>query len=131
MAAADGSRQDRLVFDESFVRGNLRQGRSGGAPSPTGAGWVYPGLFRAGEVWLLISETGLNRNYCGTRVTIPRQSRGLSIVSRSKRHDGSARAPLRPLKGANSHQIQLIDASILMLLMTDVFPYHFLIAAYC
>jgi hypothetical protein len=39
-----------------------------GTPSPTGAGWVYPALFRSGDAWLLISETGLNRNYCGTRL---------------------------------------------------------------
>jgi hypothetical protein len=39
-----------------------------GTPSPTGAGWVYPALFRAGDNWLLVSETGLNRNYCGTRL---------------------------------------------------------------
>ncbi|MDW7979205.1 MAG: glycoside hydrolase family 97 catalytic domain-containing protein [Verrucomicrobiales bacterium] len=39
-----------------------------GRPSPTGAGWVYPALFRSGETWLLVSETGLGRNYCGTRL---------------------------------------------------------------
>jgi alpha-glucosidase len=39
-----------------------------GTPSPTGAGWVYPALFRSGETWLLISETALSRNYCGTRL---------------------------------------------------------------
>ena len=39
-----------------------------GTPSPTGAGWVYPALFRAGGNWLLVSETGLKRNYCGTRL---------------------------------------------------------------
>lgn len=39
-----------------------------GTPSPTGAGWVYPALFRTGETWLLLSETGLTRNYCGTRL---------------------------------------------------------------
>jgi hypothetical protein len=39
-----------------------------GTPSPTGAGWVYPALFRTGETWLLLSETGLVRNYCGTRL---------------------------------------------------------------
>jgi hypothetical protein len=39
-----------------------------GTPSPTGAGWVYPALFRTGDNWLLVSETGLNRNYCGTRL---------------------------------------------------------------
>lgn len=39
-----------------------------GTPSPTGAGWVYPALFRSGDTWLLLSETGLVRNYCGTRL---------------------------------------------------------------
>lgn len=39
-----------------------------GTPSPTGAGWVYPGLFRSGDTWLLVSEAGLGRNYAGTRL---------------------------------------------------------------
>ncbi len=39
-----------------------------GTPSPTGAGWVYPALFRSGDTWLLVSEAGLGRTYCGTRL---------------------------------------------------------------
>jgi alpha-glucosidase len=39
-----------------------------GTPPHTGAGWVYPALFRTGAIWLLVSETGLARNYCGTRL---------------------------------------------------------------
>jgi len=39
-----------------------------GKPSPTGAGWVYPALFRTGETWVLLSETGLGRNHCATRL---------------------------------------------------------------
>ncbi|MCU0242691.1 MAG: glycoside hydrolase family 97 N-terminal domain-containing protein, partial [Vicinamibacteria bacterium] len=39
-----------------------------GTPSPTGAGWVFPALFRTGDTWLLVSETGLGRNYSGTRL---------------------------------------------------------------
>jgi len=39
-----------------------------GTPSPLGAGWVFPALFRSGDTWLLISETALDRNYCGTRL---------------------------------------------------------------
>lgn len=39
-----------------------------GTPSPTGAGWVYPALFRTGKTWLLLSEAGLERNYCATRL---------------------------------------------------------------
>jgi len=39
-----------------------------GTPSPTGAGWVYPALFRSGDHWLLVSECGLGRTYCGSRL---------------------------------------------------------------
>jgi hypothetical protein len=39
-----------------------------GTPSPTGAGWVYPALFRSNDTWLLLSETGLGRHYCATRL---------------------------------------------------------------
>lgn len=33
-----------------------------------GEGWVYPALFKIGESWVLISETGLEKNYSGTRL---------------------------------------------------------------
>lgn len=39
-----------------------------GARSPTGAGWVYPALFRTGATWLLISESALSRQDAGTRL---------------------------------------------------------------
>jgi hypothetical protein len=39
-----------------------------GTPSPSGAGWAYPALFRSGDVWMLVSEGSLPRNYCGTRL---------------------------------------------------------------
>ncbi|MFT3869774.1 MAG: glycoside hydrolase family 97 catalytic domain-containing protein [Nibricoccus sp.] len=39
-----------------------------GTTSTLGAGWVYPALFRSGETWLLVSESSLPRNYCGTRL---------------------------------------------------------------
>lgn len=39
-----------------------------GTPSPTGAGWVYPALFRSGDTWLLVSESGLLRTYSATRL---------------------------------------------------------------
>jgi hypothetical protein len=39
-----------------------------GTPSPTGAGWVYPALFRSGDTWLLVSESALSRSYSGTRL---------------------------------------------------------------
>ncbi|MFT3784385.1 MAG: glycoside hydrolase family 97 catalytic domain-containing protein [Nibricoccus sp.] len=39
-----------------------------GTPSPTGAGWVFPALFRSGETWLLLSEGSLPRSYCASRL---------------------------------------------------------------
>ena len=39
-----------------------------GTPPGTGAGWVYPALFRTDATWMLISETALGRNYAGTRL---------------------------------------------------------------
>jgi alpha-glucosidase len=46
-----------------------------GQPSLEGGGWVFPALFRSGETWLLVSETGLRRNYCGSRLLAARRSR--------------------------------------------------------
>lgn len=39
-----------------------------GTPSTFGAGWVFPALFRSGDTWLLVSESGLDRSYCGARL---------------------------------------------------------------
>lgn len=39
-----------------------------GTPSPLGAGWVYPALFRTGGTWVLLSESAPSRNYCVTRL---------------------------------------------------------------
>ena len=39
-----------------------------GTPAPTGAGWVYPALFRSGDAWMLVSESSLPDNYCGSRL---------------------------------------------------------------
>ncbi|MBN1769117.1 MAG: glycoside hydrolase family 97 catalytic domain-containing protein, partial [Prolixibacteraceae bacterium] len=34
----------------------------------TEAGWVFPALFKTGNNWVLISEVGLERNYCASRL---------------------------------------------------------------
>lgn len=40
-----------------------------GTPSPIKAGWVYPALFKtAQEVYVAITEAGLDGTYCGTRL---------------------------------------------------------------
>jgi alpha-glucosidase len=45
-----------------------------GQPSLQGGAWVFPALFRSGDTWLLVSETGLRRNYCGSRLLAARRS---------------------------------------------------------
>ena len=36
--------------------------------STFGAGWVYPALFHYKDTWMLITESSLDSNYCGTRL---------------------------------------------------------------
>jgi len=39
-----------------------------GTAEKTGAGWVYPSLFRNGNHWLLITEAALDSSYCASRL---------------------------------------------------------------
>lgn len=32
------------------------------------SGWAYPALFQVDGLWLLLTESGLDKNYCGTRL---------------------------------------------------------------
>ena len=34
----------------------------------TGAGWVYPALFKSGDTWMLITEADMDGSYCATRL---------------------------------------------------------------
>ncbi len=47
-------------------------------PAP-GEGWVYPALFKSNEVWVLITEAGLDRTYCGTRLVNSVSGEGMEI----------------------------------------------------
>ena len=39
-------------------------------PSQYGHGYTFPGLFKVGDdAWVLVSETGLDRNYCASRLS--------------------------------------------------------------
>jgi len=39
-----------------------------GTPAPEAAGWSFPALFRTGEKWVWISESGVDPSYCGARL---------------------------------------------------------------
>jgi alpha-glucosidase len=39
-----------------------------GRAAPGPSGWAYPALFNTGRAWLLITEAGLDGEYCGSRL---------------------------------------------------------------
>jgi len=47
---------------------NYHAGIPVGTEAPEIAGWSFPALFQAGENWLLITESGLDSSYCGSRL---------------------------------------------------------------
>lgn len=49
-------------------------------PSPLDEGYVYPALFHTGESWLLVSETNLHEDYCGTRLMYEEDKKGLAVT---------------------------------------------------
>ncbi|MBA4277176.1 glycoside hydrolase family 97 protein [Flavobacterium sp.] len=45
-----------------------------------GEGWVYPALFNSNDTWLLISESGLHENYCGSRLVYSDTSKAMQVT---------------------------------------------------
>ena len=50
---------------EEYYKINIPVGTS----SPNQAGWVMPALFNFGKYWISITETAVDTNYCGTRLS--------------------------------------------------------------
>ena len=48
--------------------------------SPIGEGWVYPALFNVNNTWVLISETALHENYCGSRLMYNNTANALQVT---------------------------------------------------
>ena len=44
-------------------------GIDAGTPAPLQAGWVFPALFNYQNYWFVLTETALDRNYCGSRLS--------------------------------------------------------------
>jgi alpha-glucosidase len=40
-----------------------------GTPAPHKAGWVMPALFNYGKYWIALTETAVDTNYCGSRLS--------------------------------------------------------------
>jgi hypothetical protein len=52
---------------------------AGTAPT-LGAGWVFPALFKTGDTWLLITEAGVDSNYCASKLDNARDDRTYKIA---------------------------------------------------
>ncbi|PAU95944.1 alpha-glucosidase [Aliifodinibius salipaludis] len=50
-----------------------------GTSAPDSAGWAYPALFKTGETWMLVSESGINGSYPATRLQ-PESPQGIYQV---------------------------------------------------
>lgn len=61
--AKTGWGQSNPAYEEFYS-----QNIEAGTPSPLGKGWVFPALLKSSENWILITETGLTGNYCGSRL---------------------------------------------------------------
>jgi alpha-glucosidase len=61
--ARSGWEHSNPSYEEHYL-----QGISINDPSPLGAGWIYPALFKTNNTWLLITEADLGRTSCGTRL---------------------------------------------------------------
>ena len=49
-------------------------------PSSIKEGWVFPALFNTNQTWIAITETGLNSNYCGSRLQYNNTDEALKIT---------------------------------------------------
>lgn len=61
--AKTGWKETNPSYEEYY-----QKGIAVGTPAPTKAGWVYPALFQTGHNWVLITESGTDGDYSGTRL---------------------------------------------------------------
>jgi alpha-glucosidase len=61
--AQTGFANTQPSYEEYYQRGI-----AAGTPSTLGEGWSFPALFEAGGRWVLLTEAGMGRTYCGTHL---------------------------------------------------------------
>ncbi|GAB3573196.1 glycoside hydrolase family 97 protein [Hymenobacter daeguensis] len=71
-------------------------GVAAGTPSTLGQGWSFPALFEAGGHWVLLTEAGMDRTYCGSHLAhaAPDAEYGIAFAQAPERT--TAQAPLLP-----------------------------------
>jgi len=63
-SSKSGWEQTNPSYEENYL-----QDIPVGTPSPIGAGWVYPALFKTANNWLLFTEAAMDGSYCATRLS--------------------------------------------------------------
>ncbi|MET4106286.1 glycoside hydrolase family 97 catalytic domain-containing protein [Hymenobacter sp. UYP22] len=73
-----------------------QQGIAAGTASPLGEGWSFPALFRAGNNWLLLTEAGLGRTYCGSHLAHQSPEGEYTVAFPQPAERTTATAPILP-----------------------------------
>jgi alpha-glucosidase len=66
-----------------------------GTAAPYNAGWVLPALFKSGNFWICITETAVDTNYCGSRLS-QQSPDGEYAVQFPQSTEGRADEPVLP-----------------------------------
>lgn len=75
---------------------HYHQGIDVGTPAPFRAGWSFPALFQVNEKWVLVTETGLEPNYCGSRLSRQSPDGEYFITFPQQAERTSPDAPFKP-----------------------------------
>jgi hypothetical protein len=69
-----------------------QMGVAAGTPSTMGQGWSFPALFEAAGHWVLLTEAGMGRTYCGTHLAhqSPDAEYGVAFAQETERTAGAA-----------------------------------------
>jgi len=73
-----------------------RMGVVAGTPGPLGEGWSFPALFQVNKHWVLLTEAGMGRTYCGAHLAqeAPGGEYGIAFPQAPERT--TPEAPLMP-----------------------------------
>lgn len=71
-----GWQQCNPSYEEHYL-----EGIAPNAPAPMGQGWIFPSLFQVSDSsWVLISETGVERDFCGSHLNPLPDQNGVEIA---------------------------------------------------
>ncbi|WP_133272518.1 glycoside hydrolase family 97 protein [Hymenobacter radiodurans] len=73
-----------------------KMGIAAGTPSSLGQGWSFPALFQAAGHWVLLTEAGMDRSYCGTHLAHLSPDGEYSIAFAQQKEGTTPTAPVAP-----------------------------------